>query len=121
MQLDDGRELMVFQLRLDDGGVDPLSHGTLIEADGSTLPLAHGDFDLEVLDNWRSPRGATYPARWRLRVPAQSLDLEVEPLLADQELDVSFRYWEGAVGIRGTAARSPLTGLGYVELVGYPD
>ncbi len=119
LQLDDGRELMAFELRLEGGGVDPASHGTLVAAGGSSRALAAGDVRIEVLDTWKSPRGAVYPARWRLTVPGESLDLEITPLLADQELDVSFRYWEGAVGVRGTAAGEPVAGRGYVELVGY--
>ncbi len=43
----------------------------------------------------------------------------VEPLLADQELDVTFRYWEGAVRVRGSGASGDVAGRGYVELVGY--
>ena len=121
LQLDDGRELMVFQLRLEAGGVDPVSHGTLVAADGRARPLALEDFRLETAGTWRSPRGATYPARWRLAVPSAALELELEPLLADQELDLSFRYWEGAVAARGAAGGEPVTGRGYVELVGYDD
>jgi predicted secreted hydrolase len=52
-------------------------------------------------------------------VPAERLELEIEPLLADQELDHSFVYWEGAVWFRGTAAGDPVAGRGYVELTGY--
>ncbi len=126
----DGRELMVFQLRLEDGGVDPVSHGTLVAADGSSRPLELEDFRLEVQATWRSPRGAIYPAGWRLDVtpeggkrsiPSAGLELEIQPLLAGQELDVSFRYWEGAVTAHGTAGGEPVTGHGYVELVGYGE
>ena len=39
--------------------------------------------------------------------------------IADQELDVSFRYWEGAVTVAGTRRGTPVTGRGYVELTGY--
>ena len=52
-------------------------------------------------------------------MPAERLELEIEPLLADQELDHSFVYWEGAVRFRGRAAAAPVTGRGYVELTGY--
>ncbi len=76
---------------------------------------------VEVTGSWRSPRGPVYPAGWRLRVPSQQLDLALEPLLADQELDVSFRYWEGAVRLAGTAAGRSMSGRGYAELVGYGD
>ena len=39
-----------------------------------------------------------------------------------QELDVAFRYWEGAVVVSGTGqdGRS-VGGHGYVELTGYAD
>jgi predicted secreted hydrolase len=52
-------------------------------------------------------------------LPAESLVLEVEPLLADQELDLSVRYWEGAVRVRGTSGGAAIEGRGYVELTGY--
>ncbi len=31
----------------------------------------------------------------------------------------SFRYWEGAVAVSGTAHGRPVAGQGYVELTGY--
>ncbi|MEE8525592.1 MAG: lipocalin-like domain-containing protein [Thermoanaerobaculia bacterium] len=119
LQLEDGRDLMFYQLRLRDGTVEPMSHGSLVAADGSSRLLRLADVELEVLHTWRSPEGTEYPAGWRLRLPESRLDLTVEPLLADQELDAAFRYWEGAVRVRGTDGGDPVTGLGYVELVGY--
>lgn len=119
LQLDDGRELMVFQLRREDGGIDPVSHGTVIGVDGTTRSLGFADFELEVLDTWRSRQGVIYPAGWRLQVPSESLALTLEPLMADQELDVSFRYWEGALGISGSASGKQIRGRGFAELVGY--
>jgi predicted secreted hydrolase len=115
LQLADGREVMLYRLRRKDGSVGPASSGTLIAADGSSRQLALADVVLEPSGNWTSPRsGARYPARFHLRIPASGLDLEIRPLLADQELDTSFRYWEGAVAVTGTVA-----GSGYVELTGY--
>ena len=55
-----------------------------------------------------------YPSGWRLTLPREGLALEVTPRLADQELRVGTRYWEGAVVVRGA-------GRGYAELVGYGD
>ncbi len=52
-------------------------------------------------------------------MPAGDLVLELAPRLPDQELDVAFRYWEGAVALRGTARGRAVSGSGYVELVGY--
>jgi predicted secreted hydrolase len=120
LQLTDGRELMLYQLRRRDGAVDPASAGSLIQADGTVRTLQPEAFTVDPRAVWVSPRGGTrYPARWRLRVPAAGLDLEVTPVLADQELDLAVRYWEGAVRVRGTTDGRPVAGRGYVELTGY--
>lgn len=120
LQLDDGRELMYFQIRREDGSIEPVSGGTLIAADGTTRYLASDEVELEVLATWRSPdSGGLYPSRWRLSIPGEALVLEIEPLMADQEMDVSFVYWEGAVRLSGQSQGAAVAGLGFVELTGY--
>jgi predicted secreted hydrolase len=119
VQLDDGRDLMVYRLRRRDGTADPFSAGTLVAPGGATRTLAAADVAVDVLDHWTSPRsGIRYPARWRLAVPSAGLRLEIAPVLADQELIVGTRYWEGAVTIAGADGGA---GRGYVELVGYGE
>jgi predicted secreted hydrolase len=111
---------MVFQIRREDGSVDPFSSGTFIALDGEVHHLDREDFEIAVEGTWRSARsGAVYPAGWTVRVPAVDLELEVEPYVVDQELDVSYVYWEGAVGIAGESAGRAVRGAGYVELTGY--
>ncbi len=120
LQLSDGSELMVYQLRRADGTPDPFSAGVVVGPAGEAVSLASGDVLLESTGEWASPLdGAVYPSGWRVRVPSAALDLRVTPVLADQELDVSFRYWEGAVDVEGTADGRPVSGRGYVELTGY--
>jgi predicted secreted hydrolase len=120
IQLDDGSELMVFQLRKEDGSIDPFSSGTLVAPDGSTRHLKRDDFEIGVEDSWRSPNsGATYPGRWTITVPVEELTLDIEPYLPDQELTVSYAYWEGAVRIEGERSGRPVSGSGYVEMTGY--
>jgi predicted secreted hydrolase len=122
VQLNDGRELMVYVLRRRDGTVDPFSAGTLVAADGTTRRLGASDVQVETLAHWTSPKsGVRYPARWRLSVPAAELRLAIEPRLANQELNVNTRYWEGAVTVEGSTAGGPIAGEGYVELVGYGE
>jgi len=73
-----------------------------------------------VRATWRSPHsGAVYPAAWTVVIPSLELRLELEPWLADQELNVSYSYWEGAVQVAGERAGQPVSGNGYVELTGY--
>ncbi len=119
LQLDDGSDLMFYQLRRSDGSIDPFSSGTLTDPAGNATTLTQDAVILEVLDTWRSSRGARYPSRWRLRLPAQDLTVEIKPILANQELDVSIPYWEGAVDIDGSRDGYAINGRGYVELVGY--
>lgn len=119
LQLDDGRELMLYALRRADGGADPFSAGTLVEADGRALPLGREDFRIEALAHWTSPRsGARYPAAWRIELPRHGLRLEASPRIADCELDTrastGVTYWEGPIAVRGSSS-----GRGYAELVGY--
>lgn len=122
LQLSDGRDLMFYQLRLRDGTSDPYSKGVLVEADGSYRVLQRDAVELAVESTWRSPRNqAVYPAVWRVRVPSAALDLRLTPLLADQELPLSFAYWEGAVQIDGTVDGAPVGGTGYIEMTGYAD
>lgn len=120
IQLDDGSELMFFQLRRQDGSIDPYSSGALIAADGTARRLSRDDFSIEVLDSWRSPvTQDEYPSRWRLLVPAVGIELQLTPHLQDQELDLTYAYWEGAVSASGSRDGTPLSGDGYVELTGY--
>ncbi len=119
LQLDDGRDVMFYRLRRSDGSADPFSSGTLVAADGKSSHLNGDEVQLETVDWWQSPASGTrYPSHWRLRIPGEHLDLEILPRLDDQELLASFRYWEGAVTVKGMGASSP-DGTGYVELTGY--
>jgi predicted secreted hydrolase len=120
IQLDDGSELMLYQIRRSDGSIDPFSSGVYIAPAGTTTPIKRDDFTIVVEDRWRSPHSrAVYPARWRLQIPKQDLELQITPLLTDQELNVSYSYWEGAVSIRGKHNSQEVSGNGYVELTGY--
>ena len=119
LHLSDGRDLMVYRLRRKDGGTAAESRATLIEASGATRLFGPGAFRLEGTAWWRSPHtGARYPVSVVLEIPEIGLRLETRPLLEDQELRLSFRYWEGAVSAVGQAGRA-ITGSGYLELTGY--
>jgi predicted secreted hydrolase len=121
LQLDDGSALMFYALRDRDGRRDPHSAGTWVAADAvpEAHPLASADVAIEVTGEWRNARGERYPAGWRLRVSRLALDVSIHPVLADQELATTPRYWEGAVDVSGQRAGRSVHGRGYVELVGY--
>ena len=120
LQLSDGSDLMLFQLRRTDGTVDQFSSGTLVRPNGETRPLKHNEVQIEVKHYWTSPRSqGRYPSEWLVRIPAENLELRVTPYLADQELPLSVQYWEGAVQVQGRMRGRDIGGHGYVELTGY--
>ena len=121
LQLSDGSDLMFYQLRRTDGTQDASSGGTWVSKEGVVSKLSADDVEITVTDTWASPRGGEYPSRWRLRLPRFGLDITVTPVIANQELLTTVRYWEGAVDISGTRHGEPVSGRGYVELTGYAD
>ena len=121
LQLSDGSELMFYNLRKLDGRQDEHSAGTWTGADGTSTHIDREDVEIEVTDTWDSPEGGRYPSAWTLEFPDQGLLLEIRPVMADQELFTTVRYWEGAVDVQGERHGSPIEGRGYVELTGYAD
>ena len=120
LQLDDQHELMLFQVRNNDGSVDAVSGGTLVNADGTSTTLKREQIQIEVLESWRSPaNNVEYPVRWKINIPDHKLALEIHARINDQQMLTSVVYWEGAVTVLGSNAGLPVSGVGYVELTGY--
>lgn len=120
LQLDDNSELMVYALRRSDGSMDAFSKGIFIRPDGSTQLLERGDFTISPTGKWTSPHSdGVYPSGWEVTIPKVGLSLSIQPLLKDQELNLSFIYWEGAVQVNGSRDGQIVSGSGYVELTGY--
>lgn len=119
LQLKDGSTLMFYALRTRNGGRDANSAGTWVSASGQSRALSNGDVQIDVLDYWTNPRGERYPNRWHLRVPTAGIDVDVKPVLSNQELTTLTRYWEGAVDVTEAGGDPKRSGRGYVELVGY--
>ena len=121
LQLSDGTDLMLYNIRKQDGSADESSSGTITFPDNRYERLYRSDFEIIVQDTWDSPEGGTYPSRWTVRVPTHDLELDIVPVTADQELFTMVRYWEGAVDVDGQSDGQPVRGRGYVELTGYAD
>ncbi len=118
LQLDDGRDLMLYRLFHPDGTTAHAS-GTLVDKQGRAIPLER--WSLVPQKTWTSPAtGAVYPVRWRLEVPAADLEVELTATLDDQEnrgLKAGIHYWEGAVTAADRQGRP--VGRGFVEMAGY--
>ena len=127
IQLDDGSSLMLNESRGLDGEITE-TIGSYLDRDGNAVHLK-GDPDgiqIGVTDTWTSPHtGATYPSRWRVRIATLDLDIEVVPVLDDQEVTEGIPeaaiYWEGKSKVSGSRAGESVSGQAYVELTGYVE
>ncbi len=120
IQFDDRSELMITLMRDTEDRLIAL-FGTYVDREGNALRLSDSDLEIRPKTFWYSKRThARYPATWEIRVRPIDLTLDIRPLLSDQELVTRpIPYWEGIVRVTGTMGSRPVTGHGYVELVGY--
>ncbi|HSG65040.1 MAG TPA: lipocalin family protein, partial [Gammaproteobacteria bacterium] len=120
LSLTDGRDLVVYRLRTHDGGSSPFSGGSLATADGRVRALASDDIVFVAREHWTSPAtGVRYPIAWDVQLPGERVELEVRALIPNQEMNLSVRYWEGAVVAAGSSGDRRIEGRGYLELTGY--
>lgn len=116
LQLHDGREVMVYRMRRDDGSTDAASALTWIGKDGALKTEA---FTWSALESWKSPRsGAVYPNR--VRIACDGGVFELRPVVADQEQGgelTGLPYWEGACDVLD--ADGAVIGRAFLELAGY--
>lgn len=123
LQLDDGREVMLYLLRRKDGTAD-YRNGTLVATDGIPRYMDTAEYSVHATDTWTSPATkAMYPMRWFVELPVEGLCLDVVPEFPGQEncsrIEQSPSYWEGAVRVLGPGGKP--VGKGYVELIGYGE
>jgi predicted secreted hydrolase len=120
LHISDGASLMFYRLRTATGESSPYSGGSYVSPAGVRSEISATDVALIPLDHWTSrTTGTRYPTAWRLLLANQGLDLEIRPYLQDQEVDLSVRYWEGAVRAEGSSPEGRVTAQGYLELAGY--
>jgi predicted secreted hydrolase len=114
---------MLYRLRGRGGATDYVA-GTVVSSGGAaSRPLDVSGAVFEPLSSWKSPAGgAVYPVTWRVRLPAEGLELESRTPVPQQEVrtgDAAFTYWEGLVDYAGNWNGEAVTGEGYVEMTGY--
>lgn len=133
LQLDDGRDLMMFNLRRADCSPDPFDHGVLVGADGSYRTLRADDYELQPVGLWagpghrqlqppapgcaQNPEQRTWPLEWSVRVGEEKF--LVRAAVLDQRMQTTVPYWEGLVEVYLASAPEVRVGRGYMELTGY--
>lgn len=112
LHLDDGRDLMLYQLRRLDGRTDPYNAGSL--GDGQVArTLTADDFSLTPIERWRG-----WPVAWQLVLRGEEPQhYVIRAAINDQVMDTAVRYWEGVAHLEDDEGRR--RGAGYMELTGY--
>ncbi len=117
IQLNDGRDLMLYNLRQTDGGIDPYSYAVEIDRQGNKRQIPIDQIVIEIQHWWQSDSGSRYPVAGTIHRKDTGEVLVFTPLKENQELDFTVRYWEGAIDL--TNINGEKIGHGYLELTGY--
>ena len=121
IQLEDGKEIMYFQLRNENDEVTENSEeGTLVYPRGDWIQLTGQDVRLTKIRTWKSEKSESeYPVDWKLEIPEHELSLMLSAVIDNQERIESLKYWEGAIRVVGQEGGEKIVGSGYLEMTGY--
>ncbi len=125
IQLKDGRELMVYRMRLKSGGVDPFSTLAWIDAAGGVKHSSPDHFSWKERGFWQSKvTQARYPVHVEITtndpMTQKPVSLRLEPLAEAQEQTGALggtAYWEGACRVLDDQGKD--IGSSFLELTGY--
>jgi len=125
IQLNDGREIMMYLMRTKAGTPDKWSKLYWIDRDGTLTSQNVDSISWSAADTWSSPvSGAVYPQDFQLRTrdPAtgNEIRLRIKPVTEAQEIVGKIggiNYWEGACDVLDESGE--WIGQAYVELAGY--
>jgi len=128
IQLFDGREIMGYVLRTDEGQPSEFSKLVWVAEDGTLTHLKYGDYEWHPYGAWTSSvTGATYPVSPLIIAPdpagGKSRRLRLLPVMETQEMTGrtgGVSYWEGACDVRDEDS-GELVGRAYLEMTGYAD
>jgi len=121
LQLSNNVEIMYYRLRDQSNKTDMVhSSGVIIDAEGEKHQFTAQDIIMENTEKYKSSfTNAEYPVSWDMEIPKINLKVKLKPALKEQEHQLSYPYYEGAVQLAGHFADAEVTGKGYMELVGY--
>ncbi|BAI81332.1 conserved hypothetical protein [Deferribacter desulfuricans SSM1] len=117
IMLDDGREIIIYQIKDKDGKIDKSSYAAIIDKSGNKINLDFDKVKLKPLEFYKSKiTSAKYPIKWEIKINDKKIF--VESLVKNQEFVASkstFNYYfEGACKVYGD-----FHGKAYMELTGY--
>ena len=124
LHLDDGRDAVLLNARLVQGGQNVAALGYVSGADGSVTPLHRHDFAITPTRWWQRDALCRYPVGFDVRLLDEELHLEafvdesevafLRAPLAALTLTGWSTYWDGPVDVMGDT-----TGIGFIDMGRY--
>ena len=121
MQLSNGMDINLWNIFTPDRQIPNTAEYRILSAyvDDATQ-YTSSDFEIERLGFFCTPDAVNcYSKQWRLTSTVNNLDLTITTLHTTTEVQVPFRFMEGATTITGTVNGVAVTGLGFSELLHY--
>lgn len=114
IQLDNNTEIIA-------NGIHPYSQfNLLLIKDNNQIEQIKGDsHSMDDIDYWVDPEtGYEYPVRFRLKIPAKNVDLEITTITDNQVIrGVEYRMYEGSCRITGSFDGQAVSGRAQLEVV----
>ncbi len=128
LQFFDGREIMGYVLREEDGTASEYSKLVWIDPEGKLTQQKLGEYRWIHQGEWESPKtGAVYPVSpWIETLDPESGELRkfrLQPTMAEQEMvggSGGVSYWEGACDVIDEDS-GEIVGRAFLEMTGYAD
>lgn len=119
IQLNNGTEIVCFEYE-DRGRIT--RQASVIDKNGRQTDYFNPTIEPAGRE-WKSRKTKTiYPLVWRLFVPEGKIDLLIEARTQEQEMIFGpIKYWEGPTAVAGGCGGHRVTGVGFMELVGFHD
>lgn len=117
--LEDSTEIMFYQIRNKSGETDSISSGSLIDNKGKITRLFAKDVKLSIIRYWEDPFDTKYPIDWNMDIPKLNYSISIKPIIDNQLLNTTIKYWEGAIDVDCNKNGKMIKGVGYMELTGY--
>ncbi|MEN8187524.1 MAG: lipocalin-like domain-containing protein [Bacteroidota bacterium] len=119
IQLSNGMDINLWNLFTDDDKIpDNLNYKLLSAYVDENTQYTIMDFVLERLEYHFTPdKERCYSQKWRLTSDKNNIDLIISVLHKDSEVQLPFRFYEGATSITGNVNGVAVTGKGFAELL----
>jgi len=119
LQLSNGMDINLWNLFTDDNKIpDNLNFRILSAYVDENTQYTTKDFKLQRLEfHYTSDLENCYSKKWHLTSSTNNIDLIIFVLQNDSEVQLPFRFYEGAITIEGTVNGMNVTGQGFAELL----